>query len=84
MPDEEKTVYVPKQSCYHLEMAFKELPDEVKGMPLELEGAVSQQTQHYKTAYKAVHFDFFKKDGFGEGKDSAAIEESRKKQRKLI
>lgn len=40
--EEDRTVYVPKQSCYALEMNFKELPDAIKGIPLELEGAVNQ------------------------------------------
>jgi len=44
MPDENKTIFVPKVNCYNLKIAFKELPEEVKGVPLELEGAVSQQT----------------------------------------
>ena len=70
MPDENKTIFVPKVNCYNLNIAFKELPEEVKGVPLELEGAVSQQTQHFKSAYKTARFDFYKEDGFGEGKDS--------------
>ena len=42
--EELKTVFVPKNNCYTLAMTFKELPDEVKGLPLELEGSVKQQT----------------------------------------
>ena len=44
MQEEEKTVYVPKTNCYALPMLFKDVSDAVKGMPLELEGAVNQQT----------------------------------------
>ena len=40
MREELKSVYVPKTNCYSLPMTFKELPDEVKGLPLELEGSV--------------------------------------------
>jgi len=40
--EEEKTV--PKQGCYSLSVSFKDLPDEVKFLPLELEGSVSQKT----------------------------------------
>jgi hypothetical protein len=62
---------VPKVNCYNLDIAFKELPEEVKGVPLELEGAINSKTQHFKSAYKTVRFDFYKEDGYGEGKESA-------------
>ena len=39
--EESKSFYVPKHNCYSLAMAFKELPDAVKGLPLELEGSVN-------------------------------------------
>ena len=42
--EEDRTVYIPKNNCYALEMSFKELPDAIKGIPLELESAVNQQT----------------------------------------
>ena len=81
MPDADKTVYVPKQNCYSLGMAFKELPDPLKIVPLELEGAVNKLTSHFKTAYKAVKCDFYKDDGFGEEKDTIPCQEdNRKKQ----
>ena len=71
MPDSDKTIFVPKFNCYNLNIAFKELPEEVKGVPLELEGSVNQQTQHFKSAYRTVRFDFYKEDGHGQGKDPA-------------
>lgn len=64
--EELKTVYVPKTNCYQMVMTFKDLPDTVKGLPLELEGAVQAQTNHHKSAYRQVKFDFYKEDGFGE------------------
>ena len=66
-------------------MAFKELPDEVKGVPLEVEGSVNQQTQHHKSAYRQVRFDFYKEDGFCEDIEPIqATADHKKKQRKLI
>ena len=36
--EESKTA--PKQNCYSLSVLFKDLPESIKGFPLELEGAV--------------------------------------------
>ena len=66
-------------------MAFKELPDQVKCVPLEIEAAIGQITQHFKSSYKTVRFDFYKPEGFGEDKDSSGgRDDFKKKQRKLI
>mmetsp|Transcript_30996 Transcript_30996/g.41102 ORF Transcript_30996/g.41102 Transcript_30996/m.41102 type:complete len:88 (-) Transcript_30996:270-533(-) len=64
---------------------FKDLPDEIKGVPLELEGVVSQQTNHYKSAYKTVNFDFYKEGGRAEELEQVTTgADHKKKQRKLI
>ena len=52
---------------------------------MELEGSVSQQTLHYKSAYRTVKFDFYKEDGFCEGIEPIqATADHKKKTRKLI
>ena len=37
----EESKQSPKLECYSLNVIFKDLPDSIKGLPQELEGAVS-------------------------------------------
>ena len=83
--EEEKTVYVPKNNCYSLTVSFRDVPDLIKGLPLEIEGLVSPHTQHFKSSYKTVNFDFFKEDGAGlEIEQLTGGADHKKKQRKLL
>ena len=83
VPEECKSA--PKQNCYTLSVLFKDLPEMIKGLPLEIEGAVQDKTNHHKSAYKTVVFDFFKDGGFGEELEQVTQgADHKKKQRRIL